>query len=726
MLAFLALISFAIVGTSDVPAQPSEYVLEELPGSYSSPLLVTHAPGDARIFVVEQGGRVEIVKDGSALTTPFVNISGLLTSPRGAEQGLLGMAFHPGFSSNGRFFLAYTDGGGDLVVGEFNATPGSDVASSTQVAKIIEVNQPFTNHNGGHILFGPNGYLWVGVGDGGGGGDPADNGQDNTTLLGSILRIDVDSDDFPGDSSKNYGIPPGNPFDSGAGADEIWVYGLRNPWRFWIDDSTDRLYIADVGQGQREEITVVSLNGGGENLGWNILEGSRCYPNGGSCSTAGTVLPQVEYTHSVGRSITGGIVYRGEDLTELNGTYFYGDFSLGWVRSMLYDGSVDNHWDWEPPLSETSLISSFGIDDDGEMYIVSLGGDIWRLEGRSGYQVIGDFDDDGDSDISMWRGGDWFTQTASDAGGGDFDTWADFVTLSGWGDRVSGDFDGDGDTDIGNYHNGTGNWVVSESTGSSFSSTVWTTFSTKTGWSKRLVGDFDGDGRDDIANYHPGTGNWVVSESTGNNFNSSVWATFNTKTGWTRQIVGDFNGDGRDDIANYHPGTGNWVVSESTGNNFNSSVWATFNTKTGWATQIPGDFDGDGKTDIGNYHPGSGNWVVAESDGNNFDTSVWATYTTKTGWLNQIPGDFTGDGKTDIANYHPGSGNWVVSKSNATSFTSTVWTTYTTKTGWTRQITGDFNGDNQTDIANYHQLSGNWVVSFSSGSGFSDSLWSRY
>jgi hypothetical protein len=228
------------------------------------------------------------------------------------------------------------------------------------------------------VLFGPDRYLYLGVGDGGGSGDPQGHGQNINTLLGSLLRINVDSDAFPGDSLRNYSVPPDNPFVGRTGADEIWVYGLRNPWRFWIDEPTGRLYIADVGQNAREEITILEPGSEGSNLGWNRLEGTRCYPSGGTCQTAGTVLPQVEYDHGVGRSVTGGMVYRGSRIPSLRGTYFYGDFVSGWVRSFRYDGSVRNHHDWSGRFS-TSLVSSFGVDGFGEMYVVSLSGSVWRI-----------------------------------------------------------------------------------------------------------------------------------------------------------------------------------------------------------------------------------------------------------------------------------------------------------------------------------------------------------
>ncbi len=722
-LALSALAIFLAVAPTS-PLEADDYELVPVASGLSSPLYVTAPHGDARLFVVEQGGRIRVIENGAVRSTPFLNVSSLITSPRGGEQGLLGMAFHPNYPSNGRFFIAYTNSGGDVVVAEYHATPSSDVADSAVVKRLMTIDHPFSNHNGGMIIFGPDGYLYIGSGDGGGGGDPNGNGQNRNSLLGKILRIDVDGDDFPGDSTRNYTIPPDNPFVGASGADEVWIYGVRNPWRFWIDGPTDRFYVADVGQGEREEVTVLASGGGGANLGWNRLEGTRCYPSGGSCSTAGTVLPQVEYTHAVGRSITGGIVYRGSGMPELVGTYFYADFASGWVRSFRFDGQVRDHYSWSNVLA-TSLVSSFGTDGQGELYVVSLGGSVWRIEGRSSERLVGDFTGEGRSDLLMRRGRHLLAAASSSNGATAFQVWTSLSTASGWTTRATGDFNNDGRDDIANYHPGTGNWVVSRSTGSGFSNSVWSTFSTKTGWSRQLVGDFNGDNRDDIANYHPGTGNWVVSRSTGSGFSNSVWSTFSTKTGWSRQLVGDFTGDGRDDIANYHPGTGNWVVSRSTGSGFSNSVWSTFSTKTGWSPQRVGDFNNDGRDDIANYHAGTGNWVVSRSTGSGFSNSVWSTFSTKTGWSRQLVGDFNGDGRDDIANYHPGTGNWVVSRSTGSGFSNSIWSTFSTKAGWTSHFIGDFNADGRDDVANYHPSNGNWVVSRSTGTGFSNSVWSE-
>ncbi|HET9259031.1 MAG TPA: PQQ-dependent sugar dehydrogenase [Acidimicrobiia bacterium] len=349
-------------------------------GNFSSPLYATAPAGDSRLFVVEQGGLVKVVKNNTTSANPYIDARSLITSPRGGEQGLLGMAFHPGFTSNGKVYISYTDSGGALRVSELTVDPTADSVNLSSLRTIIRVPQPAPNHNGGMILFGPDRLFYLGLGDGGGSGDPDGNGQNINTLLGSILRINVDSDAFPGDSLRNYSVPSSNPFVGKNGADEIYIYGLRNPWRFWIDPPTGRFYIGDVGQSSREEVTILEPGQApGANLGWDRLEGTQCYPPGTTCSSAGTVLPQIEYGRSGGAgSVTGGMVYRGRQIPSLVGTYFYGDFLAGWVRSFRYNGSVTAHV--THPFG-TSLVSSFGIDGRGEMYVVSLGGSVWRIVG---------------------------------------------------------------------------------------------------------------------------------------------------------------------------------------------------------------------------------------------------------------------------------------------------------------------------------------------------------
>ena len=714
-LTLLALASL-LAAPPTVPFHPDDYRLVEV-GTFQQPLLVTAPTGDARLFVVERCGRVRVVKGGATLATPYIDVSGLITCA-GTEQGLLGMAFHPQFATNGRFFLSYTRSNGDLVVGEFSASPGSDTANSGLVRAIIVVPQPFRNHNGGHVMFGPDGFLYIGVGDGGSGGDPQRHGQNTNTLLGTILRIDVDG-------GVPYAIPPGNPFASGGGRPEIWLYGLRNPWRFWIDPSTSLMYVADVGQNRVEEVTILSGNPTARNLGWNVYEGPQCYPPGSSCRPPpGNVFPQVWYFHPEGRSITGGVVYRGSRLPELAGQYWYGDFVGGWINGLVYPGSVSRHWRWTPVLGSTPQLSSFGVDGRGEVYVVSLAGKVWRLEGRSSVQLAGNFDGQGGDDLLMKRGAGWLVSISQTGSGSPFRLWATFSTPSGWGSHLVGDFTGNGRDDLASYHPSNGSWWVSRSTGTGFSTSRWATFGTRTGWAAHLVGDFTGDGRDDVASYHPSNGSWWVSRSTGSGFSTARWGTYSTRTGWATHLVGDFCGNGRDDIASYHPSNGTWWVSCSTGSGFAApGLWATFSTRTGWATHIVGDFTGDGRDDIVSYHPSNGSWWVSRSTGSGLSTSRWATFSTRTGWATHMVGDFNGDGRDDIVSYHPSNGSWWVSRSTGSGFSTSRWASFSTRTGWATHMVGDFNGDGRDDVASYHPSNGTWWVSRSTGTSFTPLRW---
>jgi glucose/arabinose dehydrogenase len=354
---------------------PDPLTLELVANGFQSPVHLTHAPTDSsRLFVVERGGVIRIIKDGAVVPTPFLDISGRVKA--GGEQGLLSVAFHPLHDANREFFVLYTDLNGDSRVSRF-LTDGTDpdVADPSSEFLVLFAEQPYTNHNGGLVAFGPDGMLYVGLGDGGSGGDPLGNGQDSTTVLGAILRLDVDG-------GSPYAIPTDNPLVSdAAAAEEIWVYGLRNPWRYSFDRETGDLYIGDVGQGAWEEIDVQpSVSAGGENYGWNVMEGAHCY-NAGSCDQAGLVLPTVEYPHTGGAcSVTGGSVYRGGLLPDLVGRYFYADYCAGWIRSFRYSGGVAvDPRDHSGDLGTVPQIVSFGEDATGELYIVSLSGSVYRL-----------------------------------------------------------------------------------------------------------------------------------------------------------------------------------------------------------------------------------------------------------------------------------------------------------------------------------------------------------
>jgi len=362
-----------------VPGNPNLTATRVVAG-LASPLDLQSAPGDrTRLFVVEQAGRIRIIRAGSLVSTPFLDISARIAS--GGERGLLGLAFHPQFTLNGRFFVNYTDRSGDTRIAEFRAaTPAGDTAEAASERELLFVRQPFANHNGGGLAFGNDSFLYIGLGDGGSAGDPQRNGQSLSTHLGKILRIDVDG-------GSPYRVPADNPFVGRSGTlPEIWAFGLRNPWRFAFDRATGDLFIGDVGQSALEEVDVgLASRRGGENYGWNTMEGSRCFSPAGGCDTSGLTLPVTEYGRSDGFSITGGVVYRGCRMPGYAGHYFYADYGTGLVRSFrLEAGRAVEPRDWTTALSGAARVirnpSSFGVDADGEVYIVDYDGEIYRIE----------------------------------------------------------------------------------------------------------------------------------------------------------------------------------------------------------------------------------------------------------------------------------------------------------------------------------------------------------
>lgn len=345
------------------PAFPS-LSFDSMTGLYEPP------DGTNRLFVLEQAGRIMVFENRSDVNraSVFLDIKDRVNSA-GNEEGLLGLAFSPDFASTGHFYLNYTaTNPRRTVISRFTAPQSrSGPADPNSESKILEVLQPFSNHNGGQIVFGPDGYLYIGMGDGGSAGDPMGNGQDLNVLLGKLLRIDVSG---PGDR-HGYRIPPDNPF-VGRGTsgvrEEIWAYGLRNPWRFSFDPATKDIWLADVGQNSLEEIDGVQKGG---NYGWNRMEGSRCFPpTARDCDKTGLILPVFEYPTSGGNcSITGGFLYRGELLPSLKGAYVYADYCSGKVWALQYDGSrVTEHLEL---IDSDIRISSFGIDRSGNLYVLA-------------------------------------------------------------------------------------------------------------------------------------------------------------------------------------------------------------------------------------------------------------------------------------------------------------------------------------------------------------------
>jgi glucose/arabinose dehydrogenase len=347
--------------------------LETIASGLSSPLYLTAPPGDPRLFIVLQTGTIRVVQDGALLPTPFLDLSSQVTV--GSEQGLLGLAFYPDYATSGRFVVHYTDLSGDTQVSSFQVSADPNVADAASEQTILTADQPYANHNGGQILFGPDGFLYLGLGDGGSANDPEGRGQDLSDLLGSILRLDVQA-------GTSYTVPADNPFVGQPNIrPEIWSYGLRNPWRFSFDRATGDLYIADVGQGQLEEVDVGAASEGvgrGVNYGWSIMEGSECL-DGGQCDRTGLTLPVFEYEHDQGCSITGGYVYRGTAIPALQGLYFFGDFCEGWVRSFRYiGGEALELTDW-PALAPGGSVNSFGEDASGELYLMGSAGTVYKV-----------------------------------------------------------------------------------------------------------------------------------------------------------------------------------------------------------------------------------------------------------------------------------------------------------------------------------------------------------
>jgi glucose/arabinose dehydrogenase len=365
----------------DAPVVPGTPQLTSVrvAGGLGLPVDLQSVPGDrARLFVVEQAGRIRIIRGGAVLPTPFLDIVDRVGS--GGERGLLGLAFHPAYAQNGRFFVNYTDRSGHTHIAEFRGAPGADTADPATERLVLFVTQPFPNHNGGGLAFGNDGMLYIALGDGGSGGDPLNNGQRLITHLGKILRVDVDR-------AAPFAIPSDNPFVGNAAAlPAIWAYGLRNPWRIAFDRATGDLYIGDVGQNALEEVDVGLLaRRGGENYGWSVMEGTRCFRPSSGCPTAGLTLPVVEYGRGDGCSITGGVVYRGCRMPGYHGTYFYGDYCTGMIRSFrLVNGQAVDQRDWTAALGRgVGSITSFGVDADGEVYIVDHDGEVYRVQPAS-------------------------------------------------------------------------------------------------------------------------------------------------------------------------------------------------------------------------------------------------------------------------------------------------------------------------------------------------------
>jgi len=351
---------------------PNDYALRQIAEGFVEPVFLTHA-GDARLFIVEQPGTIRLIENGRILPAPFLDIRQRVND-RANEQGLLGLAFHPRYAENGYFFVNYTDAEGDTVIARYSVTSNPNRADPASERIILRLEQPYANHNGGDLAFGPDGYLYLGLGDGGSGGDPENRAQDLQSLLGKLLRLDVDNGD-------PYAIPADNPFVTrGDAKPEIWAYGLRNPWRFSFDRASGDLYLADVGQNAYEEVNFQPAgSAGGENYGWRYFEGTHNFRDAAS-APPDVVPPVAEYGRDDGCSVTGGYVYRGAALPELAGVYLFGDYCSGRIWSLQRTVGA-----WQrATFGDTDFnISSFGEDAIGELYVLDhRGGGVYQIVRR--------------------------------------------------------------------------------------------------------------------------------------------------------------------------------------------------------------------------------------------------------------------------------------------------------------------------------------------------------
>lgn len=646
----LVVLSFAVcvLGQSFVSADKAR--MQPFLTGLNNPVLIRNAgDGSKRLFIVQQSGIIKVLQPGSVTPATFIDLSSkILFVGGGDERGLLGLAFHPNFATNGKFYVYYTRPGaagssGTTVIAEYRTSAGN--ANSGDIATeriLLTIPKPFANHNGGMIEFGPGGYLYMGTGDGGSGNDPNANAQNQATLLGKMLRIDVN---IPDGSPNAYLIPPSNPFvganttrcdagstTAGNTCQEIWAIGMRNPWRWSFDrGGTNQLWVGDVGQDAIEEIDTIT---GGANYGWRVYEGDRCTNNDPTlCTTPNPyTLPVFEYSSAAPDprcAITGGYVYRGTQGSIPQGAYVFGDYCTGEIWTL--QGGV------RTALGGTrQFLTSFGEDEDGEIYACYSGGQIDKITRA---KASADIDGDVHTDISVFRPseGNWYS--IGSFGG---------VQVVKWGTEgdipVPKDYDGDNITDLAVFRPSTGEWFIIRSSDGTIAYTQW-----GTAGDIPVAGDYDGDSKGDVAIWRPSSGDWFVVRSSDQAIIHQNWGILGD-----RVAPGDFDGDGKFDLSVWRPSTGDRY-------SINSSNGQIRFVNFGIATDInvSGDFDGDGRTDLAIFRPSTGNWFIVRSMDRQLVVAQWGTNGDR-----PEAGDYDGDGRDDLAVFRPSTGEWYVSRSS--------------------------------------------------------------
>ena len=633
-------------------AAPPAVTLRPVASGLSQPVELAHAgDGSGRLFIVEQAGTIKILKNGAVLATPFLDITSL--TDLDGERGLLGLAFHPQYAANRRFYVFYTrPSDGALRVSEFLASASNpDLADAGTERSVITIPHASAgNHNGGRIAFGPQGYLYIATGDGGGGGDPSDNGQNRNALLGKLLRIDVNT-------NATYLVPPTNPFVGQDGADEVWAYGLRNPWKFTFDRRTGDLFIADVGQGQWEEINFEPAGDpGGRNYGWDDREGAHCFEPMTGCLTSGRIDPIIEFSHaSGGRAVIGGYVYRGTKSSALRGFYVYGDLNITSLSAAFPNG--DGSWSTFPLVNGPGSITAFGEDEAGELYVVGYGGGLYALDGAGPAAVVPvrhDFNGDGKADV-LWRNattGENYLYPMNGTAILGTEGYLRRVADLNWKVVGIGDFDGDGRADILWRNSSTGENYLYFMDGTTIKPTEgYIRAVADQNWKVAGVGDFDGDGKADILWRNSVTGQNYLYPMDGLTIKATEgYLRTVADTAWQIVGVGEFDGDGKADIL--------WRNSVS-GENYLYPMDGTAIKPTegylrtvadlSWQVAGIGDYNGDGKSDILWRNGTTGENYLYPMDGRTIlGTEGYLRTVMDQSWQVKGTGDYDGDGKADV------------------------------------------------------------------------------
>ena len=643
------------LSASSATAHAQALSLELIASGLPSPVGLRNAgDGSNRLFIVNQGGTISIYQGGQVLSTPFLDVTSK-TVYDGAERGLLGLAFDPNYATNGFFYIYYTSQPAAAVtISRYSVSADPNVADpNSEVVLKTQAHSEFANHNGGSLLFGPDGCLYAGIGDGGSGGDPNNNAQNLGTLLAKIIRIS------PVDGTACTAAP-GNPFVGVTGAlPEIWALGVRNPWRITFDRQTGDLWIADVGQAREEEVDFQPPGVAGRNYCWSYKEGTLIYNANIPCTIGTPTDPIIEYDHSAGKcAIIGGYRYRGSRFPRMVGTYFYADLCTGQIFGATVSAGI---WTSTPLYTSAASVTTFGEDEAGELYVVHLGGTIHRLD-FGALASSHDFNGDTKSDIA-WRdtSGDvaiWLmngAQVATSAGLG--------TVATTWSIVGQHDFNGDGKRDL-LWRDTGGNIAIWFMNGTSVASTALVG-NVPTTWTVAGTADFNGDGQADIL-WRDGSGNTAIWLMQGAQIISTGELGNVPPATWSVLATGDFDGDGQADIL-WRDSSGNLAIWFMNGVSI-ASASGVGNLPLIWSLAGTGDFDGDGKSDV----------LLRDTNG---DTAIWlmngaqiaaaAGLGTVTTFSVAATGDFDGDGKSDIL-WRDDSGNTAMWFMNGTQISSTA------------------------------------------------------